>query len=1189
MFKIKGVASIKLIHPDGKEEMFLENQCNDICWLAFRKFFAYNTFLSIPTRRDVTSEVNGSSSRWKLFYGAAPIKQTPLNSWYVPDGNVNVDTNTPSYTTGTLPTDPDIMRFTAVIQAPSTVPRTIQVIGLDMVTGGSYSVPTDLLASSHLTILNLTTPCIQAVNVTVVISYDLYFYPAQPVFDSRTNSELYNHLKYLFKQASTAVNSTTLVFGGAIRTVSFSPYKLKDLSQCSPVTTYISSSVNEAQVELTNDGFMLNNPAPEVTANVHRLLLTLPSAHTNGNGCFIKNQLFIGPGPLSTSNSDGKLAYICDSAKIDGDVNPVQNVYAQRNNPPGPSQDLTVNNTGTMTGSLSFNINNWIDPELQKLYRVYIGTSGDNTTASYKISVMNFIAGFAGNRWLGRTAMLPHNFNDNNTFKKVANGSFYETIAMARTGGITFRSPDNSRYILAATCTRDKSGVNIYDIFTGEKYSINSANGLNVTAVSDGECIPTHYFVTCANTGLWRISLDRNTIEQIPSPTGVNKAYQICKKNDASNTIWVMFDGGLCKLSNPDASLGSLTWTVHNPTQGTPTFTYNNITNANWANTASMIIDPDNLSTDRFLFITGTLDGGDASGANRKGFVWWDTTTGTAANPGTGGTSYSIVGGWNLAAILAISDAARCVDGVWFIPRTTSTGNSAVINRASYGASNLDATNNSFRSADRLVPATINGIKGVVTSQMANSSKTPGIFIRSSNFASLPNGTTIDWTSIYSEFALRNGATSYVAELATTTVNDGNLTAPLLYLPSSNFFLSLEQMTEAYGVTPFMLDPAHSKYATYKGAFWKDYGWDGVNWVLGNANFKPVHSTNNFVDIMDNLGISFTNGVSGTSFVANEWFSFVVGNGVFKDNGVSYTSTLGFSLYPTKKITLSGNVPQTPLGSLVDEPVTFSPLQPDQTTSTYADSGIISLCVQNKGLVVTRPLSPGNSGVLISDQLIPASTTFDLRFKWLTLQTTGLAHLQYFGLATGTGTYTLGIHFKLNRQTGALMVYNNTTLLATVTSPDNQGVCSITRDSSNNVVASYNGVALHAPVVISSQFVIAASALDSAYGQGWWDMKLTYTENRRVLRVGSAVGSTGSYSPKFSSLTYSSLPADAKVLIGSGSPLQAILDYSSAGVTLAGTGRVKVCPGAGWLIFHDSESANPVAGNVTAHFILNHQ
>ena len=100
---------------------------------------------------------------------------------------------------------------------------------------------------------------------------------------------------------------------------------------------------------------------------------------------------------------------------------------------------------------------------------------------------------------------------------------------------------------------------------------------------------------------------------------------------------------------------------------------------------------------------------------------------------------------------------------------------------------------------------------------------------------------------------------------------------------------------------------------------------------------------------------------------------------------------------------------------------------------------------------------------------------------------------------------------------------------------------------------------------------------------------MTYTEARRVLRLGSAVGSTGSYSPKFSSLTYSSLPGDVTVNIGSGTPLTAILDYTSAGVALTGTGRVKVCPGAGWLIFHDSESANPVSGTAVAHFVLNNQ
>lgn len=102
-------------------------------------------------------------------------------------------------------------------------------------------------------------------------------------------------------------------------------------------------------------------------------------------------------------------------------------------------------------------------------------------------------------------------------------------------------------------------------------------------------------------------------------------------------------------------------------------------------------------------------------------------------------------------------------------------------------------------------------------------------------------------------------------------------------------------------------------------------------------------------------------------------------------------------------------------------------------------------------------------------------------------------------------------------------------------------------------------------------------------------MKLTYTENRRVVRIGDLGTSTGSFNAKFSGLTTTPAAQDTRVLIGSGSPLTASLDYTASGVDLVATGQVKVATGAGWLIFHNNEPANPIDISTVCHFILNTQ
>jgi hypothetical protein len=1184
--KIKGFAKITAVAEDGTEKVLLDNQQNDICWQAFRHMFIYSSSLELPLRRDAAAEFDGTGTRWKIFYGASDIKSSPLNSWYPNDGSRNVDTDFPVYTAGALVTEPDKMTFRATIPAPVGSSRTINVIGLTMVNSTASSDPVTL-TGGNLTILKLTTPCIQATNVTLVITYDLYLYPNQAVSDGRVSSQTYQYIKDLLRYTCDNIGARKTYYG--IRDINFTCYNFDNLPTFGTPGMY-GNSVANSSGELTSDGMLRAGPLVEVTANAYRYALTFAGVETVG--MFIK-KAFLHGGTWKTNASDYHVnALLYQGVRASTDTNPVQSVYGQRNSPPGPMQDLTVNNTATMTGYPVFNTSGWTDPSYQKLVRINITGTGNLGTATYNISVMNFVAGFAGNRWLPRTAILPQTLVSDGYFRRESHDEIYETAIDAYSGAITYRGNSAGTAVLAASCLRSKAGVSIYEVLTGKKKTFNSANGLSVSAVSDGEASGGYYYVTCANTGLWRIKEDYTTVEQVTSPTGLNRAYQICKMNDANGTLWVVFDGGLCKLANPSAALGSLTWTVHNETTGTPTFTYAGITNNNWSNVAAMIVNPDNNSVAQFLFLTGTLAGNDSSNYFRKGFVWWDTSTGMAVNPGSSGVYFggfnNGAASWTLANILYLSDQIRCCGNKWICASSTRLNYSSYTYYFGYGAGNLSQSDISTGTFSRFIPANINNVSGVISCvTFAFGGYIPGIFVSAATLSTLSGSVTLNSSSANVEFSLRAGASSYHTNLETADINYGNLSRVLLYLPGSNMLFTIEENANGYGVTPFVLPPTHSKYNTYKEAFWKDYGWDGANWVLGNAGSKTITGTNEVMSFIDGLGISFANGASGTSFVAGEWFIFAVGDGVFKDNGVTYTCNFSYSMYPTKEIAISGNVPTTALGALTDEPVTFSLMMPNRTSSGFFGAGTPTYAIQNKGIIFSRPGSTGTDSQLIADQLIPASSQFDLRFKWASLAAAGSGTTQIFGLYTGTGTYTSGVHFRFSRGTGVLTVYNNNTLLATVSTPDINGVCRIARDASNNIISYYNGVALHAAVNSTSQFVILADASDNAYGQGWWDMKLSYTEVRRVLRLGSAVGSTGSYSPKFSSLTYSSLPGDVTVNIGSGTPLTAILDYTSAGVALTGTGRVKVCPGAGWLIFHDSEPANPVSGTAVAHFVLN--
>mgnify|MGYP000149051875 CR=1 FL=1 len=1181
---IKGIATLQYLYPDGRLEPVGPPMSNDITWANFRHFFIHTGEMSLPTKRDAASLLNGNSAKWQIFYGANDSKQSPLGGWYWADGTVNVQQDFPTYTDGALATDPDRFRLSAVIQAPIGAPRTIRCLGVNIINNGGVSAVTDF-TSAYLTLLRLSTPCIQATNVAIVVTYDIYLYPALAISDHKLNSQLYTYLKTLLKRAANAVNSTNIRYGTYASRIQTSAYNLANLNSFSIAASTSDNPGHDH--ELTDHGGLVVTPARTFFGNAIRYVSSYGVNDFPVNGTFIKKTLLAGRGINSATQSEYNGAFTYTDPRPVNDTNPVQNVYPQRNNPVGPSNDLTVANVATMTGGLTFNISQWKDPNLQRLFRVRMTGTGAVGVATYQISKMDFIAGFVGNRWQGRTALMPQSFRTDGFFHKETNNKPYESWIKA--GGTTYRSPDNDRLVLAADCTRTMAGVNVYNVVTGERTSLDSTVGLNVTAVSDGETTDQFYFVTCANTGLWRVSLDFTTVEHITSPTGIDKAFQICRKNDVNQTIWVLFDGGLCKLSNPNAAAGSLTWTVHNPSTGTPTFTFAGLTDA-WQNVTAMIIDPDNAS-DRFLFVISPLPSADTTGYFRRGYVWWDTMTGVATHPSTNGihlSNLNSAANWSATNLLRLSDSIRCQNGIWVANASSSGSFYSQTTIFNYASANLTALTFADVSSKRPVPSIINGVSGFMLSGNSTDNQTAS-FVKNSTMSTIPNDTTLSSASPYVDFMFRSGPSSYSANLETASVVAGNITTPLIYLPNSNFIFTYEDNVQGYGVTPFMLPPTHLNYNVYKGAFWKDYGWDGVNWVLNHAGSKTTSGTNETTAILDDLGILFTDGVSGTSFVANEFFTFVVGNGLFKDNGVNvYTSNLWISMDACKPVTQVGTVPLSALGLLTDEPVTFSPSNPSRSSTGVWD-GVHTTYMQNKGAIYSVPKTSGNDSLLVSDQLIPASTAFDFRFKWHNVNVTSEGTLPEIGLATGNGTYTSSIRFRLNRANGTLGIYNNTTLLATIPSPSIEHECRIVRDGSNNVISYYNGVQQHAPVLITSRFVILANSDAGWTGAGWWDMKLTYTENRRVVRIGDLGTSTGSFNAKFSGLTTTPAAQDTRVLIGSGSPLTASLDYTASGVDLVATGQVKVATGAGWLIFHNNEPANPIDITTVCHFILNTQ
>jgi len=1180
--KIVGIATIELLHADGTREFHSEVE-NHISYPVWRAFFynpsGYAAEMRLPVARNPAAQNYDSGYRWYIYYGARDVHPTTLNSFYAADGRVSVDVNTPYWTDRADVTDPDTMTFTAVIPAPLGQPRTIRVLGIEADAAG----PADHMAYAKYTILRLTTPCVQAVTVSVIITYRLYIHPAIPTTSPGVSDTWWDRMRAVLKKAATP--SFAIVTGYSNTNGSFisSCYDYSELPTHAVGTYQYSDSTMVSEYELTDNG--LYNYAPTINnyTNVLRSQFTYDVTHVPATGTWVKTIALAGRG-VYTPYTQGLNTGAIYQLAVPADTSPVQNVYPQRNNPLGPFQDLTVNNTATMSGVLNLDPSTWVNPKLQRLVRITIDVPGAVGVATYGISVSSFLAGFVGNRWVPRTALMPQSQMANCEFRLNPNPAYYETLILQ--GGTTYRSPDGSQYVAAANCQRNVDGVVVYNIVTGAKLVFNAATGLAATAVSDLDVVGGYVYVTCANTGIWRISPDMLTVVAVPSPTGVNAAYQISAMTNG--TLWVLCDGGLCHLTNPTAAVGSLVWTVHKPTGGdAPSLTYAGITDGNWSHVTAMSVDPDHADN-RMLLVTSALPGGDTSGTYRKGFVWWDTASGVAAAPATSGFTYNATP-WTDAGLLTVSDSIRCHGGRWVYNLGTTASPTAVTCHCAYGAAALNGVYFNGIQHQRYIPATINGVAVWIGSQVGTY-RQPGYVIKASTIATIPNANALSTVSPYVDCMLRQGANSYTSSMQTTETGVGNIASTLVYLPGHNLLFTQEDNPMMYGVTPFMLQPdlpSPAIYALYRNAWWRDYGWDGADWVLNHPGRRPTHSAVSPTTPLDGLGVSFTDVVSGTSFVTGEFWSTTVGQGLMKDNGTVYNvSSFAWSLDATAPFTQTSAIPQTPLGLRIDEVLTYRPIDANYTSNT-GGSQAGARCVQHKGTVVSRPVDHiFSSGCIIADQLIPGSTEFDLRFKWITFTADSGGYSHSFGLYTGTSSHSPSLHFRYTNS-GNLEVLNNATVLATIPTPSVDAECRIVRNASNVMQAYYDGVAVGATVSSNASMSVIGYGTYLNNHSGWYDTTLTYTEARRVLILGDDVALTGSYDPSFTGLTVTGLVQDTKVLIGTGTPLAATLQYTPSSVALTATGTAKVLPGAGWIVFHDAEPAASVTVSTVMHYLYN--
>lgn len=1188
--KITGEVVIKKLHVDTKEVYeTIGPICNDVSWQAVALMMSQeNAFeMYVPITRPATGT---QEHKWTLTWSSHNINQH-ITNWSIPLGSagsevlgfyLDMEIGYPSFTAKVLPGEKDYVTFVAVLD-PIAGGRTINSLGLAnaKVNAGQFTNFSNNSWYNTFTNLNLTTPCVQSSSTILQITYRLYLDDVVPsVTTSNISDGYYYYIRNIFKVMSNGTYSgiPPITVLDAAKNIASSFYELDNITNLAggflPEDTNNSRKMFDSGISdhnVKSDWFRYDSISQRVTASN-----TLTDIY--GMGTFFRN-LRVGG---STNNHvtgivNANFPFLYQRA-IPLNSSPITNVFKQSSLAVGPFQH--INSISPMTGNLTFDVSGWVPKPFPKLVRLLITSDGDATTASYRFETLDFTAGFVQNSFCPREAMIPQdgvNISEFSYHRKHPDEQII--IELVGYGGTTVRLVDDTKTFVAVNCRRTKNAISIYNIETGDKKTLSSTStpSLPVTNTSDVAVSNGYIFVTCASTGLWQIDPTLTTVTQITTiGAGVDssKAYQIDVKDNGN--LWVLFDGGLAEGTTANAG-ATWSWTVYNTTSST-VFSANGITDGKWANVSSMVIDKAHANN-RIMFVTGTTT---TANNNASSFIWWEGSTGTTTVQTTGLAYPS----FSLVENLKRSDVMQCINGYWIstITAIDGTGDNNPMYKAQFG--NLTWTTNvstSLAISCRAVPATVAGVSGAFISSTHwhdSYSRTPAFFVQGTNIGSLPSTFTSSTPQI--EFFNKFGP------LDTTTTDlrtyksyafYGSGYSPVLYFSESNMVVYYHSITNSFTVAPLVIDPSITNYNTFKSACWKSYGWNGSNWVLGNSNSKTCHTTSDL--LIDGINIAFSDGPAGPHFLNTHQFTFVIGDGVMKDNATTYTYNLTYSPSATEIVTdfytaSEGQVTTVPsyrYGPMTDEYVNFSKVNPEGINHR----GVI----QARGRISGKEVISG--AIRISDQTIPANTPFVFKFKLITAS---------IAMDQVSSAYPIKLvnssdveQYNLDRDSsGNYVIRSGYTILGSIPRADLNTTTDIIIERGNdNKIYFYYGTKLIATLpdlAIQLHIKMAPYTLDG-YAQsviGYYDMRLTYQENRRLVKIGNLANATGMFSPKFMGLTPSEAVKDARITANN-IPRTIVNKVSYAAITGF---EVKIATGCGYVVFQDLPSVSyPSTGSPT--------
>jgi len=596
----------------------------------------------------------------------------------------------------------------------------------------------------------------------------------------------------------------------------------------------------------------------------------------------------------------------------------VQNIYSHSSAATKPFFDPGT--IPTTDGTLAINSGAWTDPDYPFLYRIDITGSGAVGAGTYKFRRRRQL-GFTDNNYLSR-GLGVHGFNKRNegTYGILGPADNINNSRCANTSGSNRGEVVhvyNNRWIFVA----DNSSVVFFDIISGKAIQFNSTTFGAFTPTDIGQYeydeLSDTVWVSCESTGIYSINDPLGsptvTFHDITGATGTivgplaNQAYAIDLglSQTTHRTVWAFVQGALVKSTDNGS-----TWVAHDSTSAGVTFTEAYV-EANWNRVGAIRCHKTHADEQMMIYYQ---DGTTQSSAPAAYATWWDTVNDwnrpwSATETMT--RLFSQTAGFNAEnrrcchRMLGMSpnDERFAFCGVISTGHpSVSQNNTPVWLTYGQGAAGMTDSDSGLSNGGR-TPQTDSGGGNISTNHIEFGTDDAG-----NDFIWFANEGESDlWACVQTGGVVKvQELSSYtgvpVPDIPVAAYTDGFLA----YLGNGLFLLSdntnnSSKEERAVVHMPISASGEPLGQSNYENEEWETYGWTGSAWALGNAGSKTIHSSTDA--LIDGLTISFDDAGATQTFVATDYFTAGIMDGVQLDANTEYDWAGSLYFQPSTDIT----------------------------------------------------------------------------------------------------------------------------------------------------------------------------------------------------------------------------------------------------------------------------------------------